>query len=53
MSISGISRELKYGVCNHGELHSSPHTAREGQDFYREEKEVVRAIVNKEPMTSQ
>ena len=51
--ILGISRDLQFGVCIHGEPHGSPHTAREGEHFYREEKEVGRAIVNKEPTAFQ
>ena len=44
--LSGISRELQFGVCNHG----NPPMAREGGQFYREEKEVERALVNRESM---
>ena len=33
----GISRELPFGVCNHGEPRVSPHTARDGEHFYRGE----------------
>ena len=48
MGLFEISRELQFRVCNHGEAHSSAHTAREEELFYREEKEVGRATVNKE-----
>ena len=34
----------------HGKPHASPCTAREGELFYRVEKEVGRAIINKESM---
>lgn len=41
-----LSRELQFRRCNHGELHASPHKARE-EHFYREEKEVGVATVNR------
>ena len=47
MGLFRISRELQFGVCNHGEPRASPLTAREGELFYREEKEVGRALVNR------
>ena len=40
MSLFGISRELQFGVCNHGKTRASPCIAREGEHFYKEEKEV-------------
>ena len=46
LSLFKISRELQFGVCNHGEPHSRSLRAREG-GFYREEKEIQRAIVNR------
>ena len=46
----GISKELQFRVCNNGELYASPCTGREGELFYREEKEVEGAIVNRESM---
>lgn len=48
MGLFRISRELKFGVSNHGEPHTSFHTAREGKQFYREEQEIRRVIVNQE-----
>ena len=50
IGLFGISRELQLRVCSHGEPRESPRKARE-EHFYREEKEVGRAIVNKESMT--
>ena len=50
MGLSGISRELQFSFCNHREPFESPRTAKEGKHFYREEKEIARAIVNKESM---
>ena len=47
MSLFNISRELQFGVSNHGESCGSPPTARKGEHFYREEKKVGRAIVNR------
>ena len=41
-----MSRELQFGVYNHGEPWASPPMARGGEHFYREEKEFGRAIVN-------
>ena len=49
MGLFGISRDLQFQVCNHGEPHVSPCPAT-GELFYRGEKEVGRAIVNKESM---
>ena len=42
-----ISKELEFGAWNQGEVHTSPSMAREGEHFYREEKEFGRAVVNK------
>ena len=39
MGFFGISKELQFGVCKHGEPCTSPHMAREGECFYRGEKE--------------
>ena len=50
MGLCGISKELQFRVCNHGEDHASSHVARAGELFHREEKEVGRAIVNEEFM---
>ena len=41
-----ISRQLKFGVCDHDKPHGSPHMAREGDHLYRGEKEVGSATVN-------
>ena len=41
MNLFRISRELQLSICHHGESCLSPHTAREGELFYRGEKEVV------------
>jgi len=35
---NGIIRELQFGICHQIEAHISPQTAREGEDFYKEEK---------------
>ena len=48
VGLFGISRDLHFGVCNHGEPLASLHTAREGERFYKEEKGFGRAIVHKE-----
>ena len=29
MGLFRISKELQFGICNHGEPHASPHTAKE------------------------
>ena len=50
MGLFWISRELQFGVCNHGEPSTSSCTAREGEHFHRDEKEVGRVLVNKEFM---
>ena len=50
MGLSWVSRELQFGVCNHGEPHASPQMAREGALFYRGEKKARRARVNIEFM---
>ena len=47
MGLFGISRELQFGICSHGEPRASLHAAREGELFYRGEKEVWRAAVVK------
>ena len=47
MGLFGISKILQYGVCNHDEPRASP--PQQGEEgSYRREKEVGRAIVNKE-----
>ena len=46
MGLFRIRRELKSGFFSHDE--ASSHMAREGECFYRGEKEVGRVIVNKE-----
>lgn len=46
MGLFGIIRELQFEACKHSEPHASPCIEREGEHFYREEKEVERAIVN-------
>ena len=50
MGLFGISRELQFGGCNHGEPQASLHMSRKEECFHREEKEVGRATVNKEFM---
>ena len=50
MGLFRISKELQFKVYNHGEPRASLHKARKEECFYREEKEVRRAIVNKEPL---
>ena len=50
MDLFWISRELQFKICNHGGPHASPHTIREGEHIYREEKEAGRDAVNKEFM---
>ena len=50
MSLFGISRELQFGVWNHGELYASPCKSREGKCFYEEETQFERTIINKQPM---
>ena len=53
MGLFLISRELQFGVCNHGETYKvavSPLVAREGECFYRGENKVGRVIINKESM---
>ena len=47
MGLFGISRELQFRVCNHGKPCANPCKAREGDHFYRREKKVGRAIVNR------
>ena len=47
LGLFGISKELQFGVCNHGEPPAGPPAAREEKLFYREEEKVGRAIVNK------
>ena len=46
MGLFEMSRELQFGLCNHGKPHASPHKARE-EHFYREEKEFRMATVNR------
>ena len=50
MSLFRIKKELQFGVCNHGKPYASLITAKEGQ-LIEGEKEVGRAVVNKESMT--
>ena len=50
MGLFGINRELQFRVCSHGEPCTSPHTAREGEHFYKGKKEVGRALVNKQAL---
>ena len=45
MGLFGISGELQFRVCNHGKPCASPHMAREGEHFQREEKEVGKDVV--------
>ena len=45
MGLFGISRELQFRVCNHGEPHASPHVAREGGG-----KGSWEAVINKESL---
>ena len=44
-------KEFQFRICNHGELYASPQTPREGNCFYRGEKEAGRAVVKKESKT--
>ena len=46
MDLLRVSRELQFGVYNHGEPCASPCSVREGEHFYREEKEAGSVIVN-------
>ena len=46
MGLFAIIRELQFEACNHSGPHASPCIEREEEHFYREEKEVERAIVN-------
>ena len=39
MGLSWISRELQFGVCNHGEPHASPQMGREGGLFHGGERQ--------------
>ena len=48
MGLFRISRELQFGLCNHGKPRASSRLSREGECFYRGEKEVGRVIKNKE-----
>ena len=51
MGLFGISKELQFGVCNRGESHASPPTARE--EVFIKEKiklELGVAMVNKKSM---
>ena len=48
MSLFGISKELHFGVYNHGKPFASPPAAREENLFYREEEKGGRAVINKE-----
>ena len=45
-----LQQRIEFRVCHHDEPRSSFHTAREGEHIYRGEKELGRAIVNKESM---
>lgn len=42
-----VGRELQFGVCNHGDPCESPCMVRESEYFYREEKQVGRAVAKK------
>ena len=44
MGLFRISRELQFGVCNHGEPRESSHLSREGEYFYRRGKGSWRVI---------
>lgn len=45
MGLGGISNELQFHTCNHGEPFANPLSARDGELFYGGEKEVGRARV--------
>ena len=47
MGLFSFSTKLQFRACSHGDSCTSPPTAREGECFYKGEKEVGRAIVNK------
>ena len=44
MGLLGISKKLQFGVCNHGKPYASLRMTREGECFYRGEKEVGRDL---------
>ena len=46
----GISRELHFRACNHSQPCAGPHTAKEGEFFYKKEQTVGRATVNRKFM---
>ena len=50
MGLFKMSREWQLGGCNHGEPCACPPISREGEPFYRGEKEAGRAGVNEESM---
>ena len=50
MGLFEISRQLQFRVYNHGKPCASCHPAREGEPFYRQEKEAEGALINKESM---
>ena len=50
ISLSGISREWQFRVCNHGESRASPCMAREGEYLYIEIMKFRSAIVRKNPL---
>ena len=48
MGLYRLSRDFQFGVCNLGEpRRASPYLAREGEHFYRKEKEVERTVAKK------
>ena len=51
MGLFGISREFQFSVCRHGNLRASPHTAKLKRTFLYREKQIEKAIINKEFMT--
>ena len=50
MGLFGISKELQFGIYNHGKPCATPQQKWKGELFHREKKEIRRAIVNKEFM---
>lgn len=48
MDLFGISKELQFGICNHGRPCTSPEQQGKEKLLYGGEEEVERAIVNQE-----
>ena len=45
MGLFGIGRELQNSACSHGKPLANPRPEREGEHFYREERDVGRVII--------